>query len=322
MFRFRLVGLLLVAAVAVVGWFLTCGAWRLEQEVARVGPLEDRKFARLTVVTAGTGGRFENPERRGPVTAIGFGSLIVLVDAGRAVADALRLATIPVSQPDAVYLTNLLPHNTIGLDNLLLTQWINGRERPLRVIGPAGTRALTEHLLRAHQPGIAALAGGLGTAGETPSFDVSEISGGWSEQVDGLLVRAEALSGGPIEALGYRFSAGERSVVVSGTGWAPDELVELSRGADMLVHEAVFVPTPEIAQEMGMDEDAELLIREAAEHTSIADIGGLAQRAGVKTLVLVRMRPPPIYDVQVTSIIDDEFDGRIVIAIDGTELIP
>lgn len=322
MYGFRLVGLLLVVAVAVVGWFLTCGAWRLEQEVARVGPLDDRNFTRLTVVTAGTGGRFENPVRRGPVTAIGFGSRIVLVDAGRAIAAALRLSAIPVSQPDTVYLTNLLPQNTIGLDNLLLTQWINGRERPLRVVGPAGTRALTEHLLKAHQSGITGRAGGLGTAGVTPNFEVSEISGGWSEQVDGLSVRAEALPGGPIEALGYRFSAGGRSVVVAGTGWSPDALVELSRDADMLVHEAVFVPTPQIAEEMGMDEDAGLLLREAAEHTSIADVGGLAQRAGVRTLVLVRMRPPPIYDVQVTSIVDDDFDGRIVIAIDGTELTP
>jgi ribonuclease BN (tRNA processing enzyme) len=321
-FRFRLVGLILVVGVAVMGWFLTCGAWRLEQEVARVGPLDDRNFARLTVVTAGTGGRFENPERRGPVIAVGLGARVVLVDAGRAVADALRLSTIPVSQPDAVYLSNLLPQNTIGLDDLLLTQWINGRQKPLRVIGPAGTRALTENLLSAHQAGIAGRAGGLGTAGEAPRFDVIEISGGWSEEVDGLSVQAEMLPGGPIEALGYRFSAGGRSVVVSGAGWSPDALVELSRDADMLVHEAVFVPTPQIAEEMGMDEDAGLLLREAAEHTSIADVGSLAQRAGVKTLVLVRMRPPPIYDVQVTSIVDDDFDGRIVIAVDGTELIP
>jgi ribonuclease BN (tRNA processing enzyme) len=317
-----LVGLLLVVAVAVMGWFLTCGAWKLEQEVARVGPLEDREFAHLTVVTAGTGGRFENPDRRGPITAIGFGARIVLVDAGRAVADALRLSTIPVSQPDTLYLTNLLPHNTVGLDNLLLMQWLNGRERPLRVVGPAGTRKLTDLLLQAHQTGIAGRAGGLGTAGEPPQFEVTEISGGWSEDVDGLSIRAEAMPGGPIEALGYRFTAEGRSVVVSGTGWAPEALVELSRDADALVHEAAFVPTPEIAEEMGMEEDAALLLREAAEHTSIQDIGGLAQRAGVRTLVLVRMRPPPLYDIQITSVVDDTFDGRIVIAVDGTEFIP
>jgi ribonuclease BN (tRNA processing enzyme) len=234
----------------------------------------------------------------------------------------LRLSTIPVSQPDAVYLTNLLPQNTVGLDDLLLTQWINGRERPLRVIGPAGTRALTEHLLQAHRAGIAGRTGGLGTAGNTPEFEVVEISGGWSEQIGDLAVRAEALPGGPIEALGYRFSAGGRSVVVSGTGWSPDALIELARDANMLVHEAVFVPTPQIADEMGMDEDAGLLLREAAEHTGLADVGSLAQRAGVATLVLVRMRPPPLYDIQVTSIVDDEFDGRIVIAVDGTELTP
>lgn len=311
-----------MVVVAVAGWVLTCGAWRLEQEVARVGPLEDRTFATLTVVTAGSGGRFENPERRGPVTAIGFGAHIVLVDAGRAVADALRLSAIPVSQPDAVFLTNLLPENTIGLDDLLLTQWINGRERPLALYGPTGTRALAENLLEAHADAIAGLSGGLGTSGASPRFEVVEVSGGWSDQVDGISVRAGDLPGGPIESLGYRFSAGGKSVVVAGSGWAPDALVELARGADVLVHEAVFVPTPQIAEEMGMETEPRLLLREASEHTAIADVGGIAQRAGVGTLVLVRMRPPPIYDLQITSVVDDTFSGRIVIADDGTEITP
>jgi ribonuclease BN (tRNA processing enzyme) len=51
-------------------------------------------------------------------------------------------------------------------------------------------------------------------------------------------------------------------------------------------------------------------------------VGGLARRAGVETLVLVRLRPPPVYDIQLTSLIDDEFPGRIVIADDGDEITP
>jgi len=321
-FQFRIASIFVVAAIAAVAWVLTCGAWRLEQEVDRVGPLEPRNYARLTVIAVGTGDRHENPVRRGPATAIGLGKQIVLVDAGRALADALRLARIPVQQPDTVYLTSLLPENVVGLDDLLLVGWINGREAPVRVVGPAGTRALTDALMAAHRSGIEARAGGMGIRSASPRFEAVEISGGWSEQLGELQVSAGELPGGPIEALAYRFEARARSAVIAGTGWAAAALVDFAQGANLLVHEGAYIPTLEIAKQMELDEEPDRLLRAAREHTAIDAVGALAQQAGVETLVLVRMRPPPVYDLQITSVVNDSFDGRILIAEDGDEITP
>lgn len=322
MFQFRIASLFVIAAIAAMAWVLTCGAWRLEQEVDRVGPLDPRDYARLTVITVGTGDRHENPARRGPATAIGLGERVVLVDAGRGLADALRLARIPVQQPDTVYLTSLLPENVVGLDDFLLVGWINGREAPLRVVGPRGTRALTDALITAHRAGFEARAGGMGIRSATPSVEVAEVSDGWSEQIGDLQVSAGELPGGPIDALAYRFEARDRSAVIAGTGWAEAALIAFAQGANLLVHEAVYIPSPEIAKQMEFDEEPELLLRAAREHTAIDAVGALAQKAGVETLVLVRMRPPPVYDLQITSVVDDDFDGRIVIPEDGDEIIP
>jgi len=321
-FQFRIISLLLVAAIAGVAWALTCGAWRLQQEVERVAPLDTRDYERLTVVTLGTGDRHENPARRGPAIAIGLGKRIALVDAGRGVADALRLAGIPVRQPDTVYLTSLLPENVVGLDDLLLVGWIDGRDAPLRLVGPPGTRSLAAALVEAHRAGVAARAGGLGIRSPAPSFEVVEISGAWSEPIGELRVRAGALPGGPIDALAYRFEARGRSAVIAGTGWAEAELVAFAQGANMLVHEAVYVPPREVAEQLELDEDPERLAREAREHTAIDAVGALARKAGVETLVLVRLRPPPVYDLQITSVVDDTFDGHIAIADDGDEFTP
>jgi ribonuclease Z len=322
MFQFRIASLFVVAAVATVAWVLTCGAWKLEQEVERVGPIDTRDYARLTVITVGTGDRHENPARRGPATAIGLGERVVLVDAGRSLADALRLAQIPVQQPDTVYLTSLLPENVVGLDDLLLVGWINGRESPLRVVGPQGTRALTDALSAAHRSGIEARAGGMGIRSAAPSFEAVEISGGWSEQLGELRVRAGDLPGGPTDALAYRFEARDRSAVIAGTGWAEAALIAFAQDANLLVHEAAYIPSPEVAEQMEFDEDPALLLRAAREHTAIDAVGALAAKAGVDTLVLVRMRPPPVYDVQITGVVNDDFDGRIVIAEDGDEITP
>jgi ribonuclease BN (tRNA processing enzyme) len=162
----------------------------------------------------------------------------------------------------------------------------------------------------------------LGLPPEGADFAPEEIDDGWSHERDGLRVRAGALPGGPLEAFAYRFETDGRSVVVAGTGWAPAALVAFAAGAHVLVHEAAFIPDPETAAEIGVDEDPDRLRREIALHTRIEEVGGLAQRAGVKTLVLVRLRPPPVYDIQITSDVNDVFGGAIVIPDDGDEITP
>lgn len=320
--NFRVIGFSLVLGVVGFSWLMTFGAWQYQQVAAGIVPIEPRSFPELTIVTVGTGGAYENPDRGGPATAVALNAQIVLVDAGRSVAEGLRNATISVAQPSRVLLSNLLPENTEGLDDLLLTGWIQGRAEPLELIGPTGTAALADGILRAHAAGIAARAESLGLDPAGADFVVREIDGSWAEEIDGLSVRAGELFGGPLPGLAYRFEGGGRSVVVAAGGWAPEAVVALAQGADLLVHEAAFIPDPESAAMIGVDTDPERLRREIALHTLLGDVGGLASRAGVGTLVLVRLRPPPVYDIQITSEVDDDFDGRIVIPDDGDSLRP
>ncbi len=318
--RLRLVGFLLVLGVAVASWALTCAAWRVEQVAAGVVPLDPRDFERLTVLTVGTGGAYENPDRGGPATAVALDAQVVLVDAGRAVAEGLRAVRLPVAQPQAVLLTSLLPENTVGLDDLLLTGWLEGRATPLRLYGPAGTAELAQSLVAAHRRGVAAREAAFGLPGDGARFDVVEIGDGWRERFGELDVRAAAMRGTALETLAYRFEGRGRSLVVAGSGWAPEAMVELARGANLLVQEAVLIPPPELAEDVGVS--AERLRREAELHARIEDVGALAQSAGVETLALVRMRPPPAYEFQVTGVVGERFGGRIVIADDGDEIRP
>jgi ribonuclease Z len=320
--QFRLIGLLIALGVAIASWVLTCAAWRFDQVAEGVKPLEPRDFPRLTLLTLGTGGAYENPSRRGPATAVALDRRVALVDAGRGVAESLRAAKLPVSQPDTLLLTNLLPENTVGIDDLILTGWLDGRTAPLRVIGPPGTRALVAGLAGAHAGSIAALAAALGLPVAGASAEAIEIGDGWSETQGALSVRAAALPGGPVDARAYRFEAGGRSIVVSGTGWGADALIAFARGASVLVHEAAFIPDADVAHQLGIEAQTDRLQREAALHTAIGAVGGLAGRAGVGALVLVRLRPPPVFDLQITSLVDDDFAGRIVIPKDGDEITP
>lgn len=319
---FRVAGLVIAVLVGVFSWILTCAAWQFDQVAAGVIPLDPREFETLTVVTLGTAGAAEDHNRRGTSIAVGVGSDIVLVDAGRGVAEALRAAKIPVSQPDVVLLTHLLPENTVGLDDLLAAAWRNGRREPLRLYGPPGTAALAEATVSAIAPGAVARAEAFGDDATPPAFSVQEFASEGRDTLGELSFAAAALPGGPVPALAWRVEARGRSAVVSGTGWGAETLETFAKGAQLLVHDAAYVPTPEEAAEHGLEEDPERLRREAEFFTQLDEVGSVARRAGVGSLVLVRLRPPPVYDLQITMRVDEQFDGRVAVAQDGDEFVP
>lgn len=309
-------------AVLMIAWIAALVIWRAAELGEQIAPLEVRTFESLTLVTAGTGSDRENPARLGPVTAVAWDDTVILVDAGRGVAEALRRARIPVSQPDRVLLTNLLPQNTVGLDDLLATGWLQDREGPLTVIGPAGSRDLVTHLLAAQRSGLDALGRALPLPSEGRRIDVLEVDDGYVEEIDGVTLRAGALRGGPLPALAWRFERGRRSIVVAGTGWGTEDLIAFAGGADLLVHEAVYVPPNEAIEDAGVLVDPERLDADRALHTSIETIGELATRAGVNGLVLTRLRPPPFFDAQFRSIVAETYTGEIYVPSDGDEIEP
>jgi len=310
-----------LAGVLALSWAASCVIYQAAEVGERIGPLEPRRFEQLGLVAVGSGGSYENPERRGPAVAVGRGEAVWLVDAGRGVAEGLRGAGIPTEQPSRVLLSSLMPVNVQGLDDLLLTGWLNGRSTPLEVVGPTGTAALVTALAAAHRQGIAAQAEALGLPPAGAELRAVEVGDGHEESHDGLTVRAAALHGGPAPALAWSFAADARRVVVGGTGWDPETLVDFSRGADVLVHEAIYVPAPDELEEAGVIADPERLAKEGALHTSILDVGELAERAGVERLVLVRMRPPPFFALQVRMIVGGAFSGDIDVPADGDDIL-
>jgi ribonuclease BN (tRNA processing enzyme) len=315
-------------AFMLVGWFFYFQGKVAFERAEQVRYLETRNFEELTVVTVGTAGSTENPSRRGPAVAVGFGETLLLVDAGRAVSEGLRNANIPVQQPDTVYLTSLLPENTVGIDDLLLTGWRAPREIPLRVVGPKGTRALTEHLIAAHRQGIATESLTLELPALGATFEIVEIDGDWSEQRGDLQVQALALQGGPYPALAYRFSVTQEGksldVVVSNAQWDRARLVEFSRRAWAIVLQGYSELSLEAALEAEATTEAEQeqLTRSIEYRPTLSASGGLAQDAGVYKLIFVRLSPPPIFDRPLLKEIQKEFTGVVVLAEDGEEITP
>jgi ribonuclease BN (tRNA processing enzyme) len=313
----------LLIGILILAWLGAGVLWRAAEMAEIVAPLDPQEFTELTVITVGTGNEYENPRRHGPSTAVGLGQRIVLVDAGRGIAEGLRSAKIPLDQPSLVVLTNLLPENVMGLDDLLFTGWLVPRKAPLRILGPPGTSAFIESLTQAYAPGRDALGAAIELPAAGGRVEVADVEDGYSEASEGLVIEARALPGGPMPTLAWRFTHGDQRVVISGSGWGEDALTSFAAGADVLVHEAAYLPTPAEVEGTGAEvADPERLVLEAKFHTPITEVGKLATRAQVGRLVLVRLRPPPFFDLQVRSIVANDFEGEIVVPEDGDTVFP
>jgi len=318
--RVALLGVLVAVVVAM--WAFAFLSERFEKVAAGVAALSPAEFERLTLVTLGSGGTFENHWRRGPALAVGLAGDLVLIDAGRGVAEALRAAAIPVEQPRLVLLTSVAAENVLGLDDLWLTGWLRGRDAKLVVYGPRGTQALVDGLTRALAAQADAQAAAFSLAEAGRAVEVHEVAEGASVSQGGLTARAEALPGGPLPALAWRIEGDRHSVAITLGSPAPDALAAAARGADFWVTEAVYGASLERASEAGLP-GLDVLMREAEAHPRLEAIGALAARAGVKSVVLTRLRPPPPFASQYEGVVEDGgFRGPVYVAEDGERLTP
>ena len=147
-------------------------------------------------------------------------------------------------------------------------------------------------------------------------------------ELGGATIRAEAVTHrGP--TLGYRVTEADRSVVYipdhePGLGTPLDQLedewisgLDLARGADVLVHEVLYLPAAPGAPGSALRKHV------VESHTTAEDAGRVAADAGVKTLVLSHFVPaeaPPISDDQWLAAARAHFPGRIVVGRDLLEV--
>jgi ribonuclease BN (tRNA processing enzyme) len=94
------------------------------------------------------------------------------------------------------------------------------------------------------------------------------------------------MHGRAMPALAYRFDTADGSVVFSGDTAPTDDLIALAQGTDILVHHVADLGYLERNGFSG-----EALERMAALHTDVGVVGGVAERAGARELILTHYLP-------------------------------
>ena len=94
----------------------------------------------LKVTLLGTGSPAPIMNRFGPSILVEAGKQKLLFDCGRGAAQRIQQNKVPFAEVDYLFLTHLHSDHVVGIPDLWLTGWIQGRTIPLRVWGPVGTQ--------------------------------------------------------------------------------------------------------------------------------------------------------------------------------------
>ena len=279
---------------------------------------------RTRLVLLGTaGGPTPKAKSAAPAQAIVVGDRYYLVDCGDGVARQLALAKLPIHQLKAVFITHQHSDHHAGYGPLFLLGWAANLATPVDVYGPPPLTEMTAKLLAAYRYDIELRMKDEGRPALAPLIRPHEITGNAEIYKDDRVRVTAALNEHPpiAHSFAYRFDTADRSIVISGDTRYTEKIVQLARGADVLVHEVVsraFWERPNAPQ------PPDVVRHILASHTDAADVGRVAAAAGVGTLVLSHFVPTEgpnaPTDAEWLALVRRHFKGRVVVGKDLLEL--
>ncbi len=262
------------------------------------------------VIFLGTGNPNPDPDRMGPSVAIIANGYPYIVDFGPGVVRRAVSSGLDVKTLDIAFLTHLHSDHTIGLPDLILTPWVLEREKPLALFGPIGTRIMAENILKAYEIDIDERLKGLEPANPTGwNVSINEIEPGIVYKDKNVSVAAFPVDHGSLTALGYKFSVGNRNVVISGDTSPTDAIIENARNVDVLIHEVysakAFQSLPPEWQKY-----------HAAVHTSTVELAEIAGEVKPGLLVLYHQLFWGVPEDELLSEVTEIYRGEVVSAKD------
>jgi ribonuclease BN (tRNA processing enzyme) len=304
------------------GSCLAAAAW---PGLAR-GADDDKSRTRL-ILLGTKGGPSRTPtavDRHLPSQVLLIRGVPYVVDCGLGVTDQLVRAGVPLRSLRHIFITHHHSDHNLEYGNLFYTAWATGLTTAVDAWGPPPLVEMTRQFFALNGTDIDIRISDEGRADPRPLLRPHEFSsGGVVLQNEDVKVTAAVVPHPPVTpSFAYRFDTVDRSIVISGDTAYSDAVVALAKGADVLVHEAMYLPAIErLAQRVG--NGSRLLEHLRAAHTTTEDVGRVAAAAGVKLLVVSHLVPgddPAITDEMWSAGARQHYQGRIVVGRDLQEI--
>ena len=281
------------------------------------------KRTRLVMLATGGGPR-PRAGRGNTAHAVVVDDVLYVVDCGSGVARQLVQAGIALTTLRHVFITHHHSDHNLDYGNLIMQAWASGLRTRVDTWGPPPLTKMTRLYFEMNAYDIDTRIADEGRVPLMPLVHVHELTqGGPVLQDERVKVSATLVDHPPVvPAFAFRFDGPDRSIVFSGDTNMSDNLVRLAKGADLLVHEALWVPA--VDRLVARVPNASTLKKHLIDsHTSAGDAGRVAAAAGVKTLVLSHLVPaddPAVTEQMWMDAARAHFKGEIVVARDGMDL--
>jgi ribonuclease Z len=260
-----------------------------------------QEFDGLKITLCGTSSPIPAPGRAQACVAVETPEHLYIIDAGSGSAATANLSNVPMEKLRGILITHFHSDHISDIGDFNLNSWVAGRPEPLQIIGPTGVERIVDGFNMAYEldrgyrvahHGAELLNPKLGT------LQAKAIGEGVIIDQDGLRVTAFEVSHPPIEpAFGYRLDYGGRSVVISGDSLVTDKIVEISNGADVVLHDAMSLQllrgAAGMARTTGNTRLATVLQDIQDYHATTEDLNRLSSEAEIGQLALYHLVPAP-----------------------------
>jgi ribonuclease BN (tRNA processing enzyme) len=275
--------------------------------------------SRLILLGTG-GGPTPKPNRAEPAQVIVVNGAAYVIDCGNGVARQMVLAGLNLGSLRSLFITHQHSDHNADYGNLIWLAWASTLTSKVNTYGPPPLKEMTRLFLEMNDTDIKIRMADEGRPNLRPLIVPHEITDGGPVMQDAnVKVTAALVDHGMLKpAFAYRFDCPDRSIVISGDTRPSKNLVRLAHGADVLVHEVMYLPALE---KLAASEPNATTLRDhlKAAHTSTEDVGRIATEAGVKTLVLSHFVPggtPVIPDKVWYDAVKPHFVGRLIVGRD------
>lgn len=248
------------------------------------------------LILLGSGAALSDAKRENMYLVVRGKESAILVDVAGSPVQRLLQAGVPLDSIDHVIITHYHPDHLYGLPILMMDLWLSSRKKVLHLYGLPETIRVAQAVLDAFDwkawhnhdffstefHSIDVPQNGIASVLETPDLKITAT-------------RTKHFV--PTIALKFQSRTTGKTIAYSSDTAVSDAIVEISRGADILIHEATTV-----------DEESD-------GHSNAREAGAQAQRAGVKKLVLVHL-PPNGSIANLRAAAKKMFAGQVIVGKD------
>jgi len=272
----------------------------------------------------GSGTPNPNPERMGSSYLVLVDDTPYLFDFGPGVVRRVAALTtnwggdfsnFDVTKLEYAFLSHIHSDHTLGLADLIITPWIMGRDKPLKIFGPEAAKDMADHIIKAYQPDI-----DYRIFGTQPQNDkgyktiFTSIEEGTIYEDSNISVTAFLNDHGDLsDSYGFLVKTKDKTILISGDTGPSKNLIKYGKDIDILVHE--------VYSQAGFEKkEPDWKIYHKAHHTSPSELAKIANQLKPKTLVLSHILFWGSTEEEILLEIKREFKGNVILANDLLEI--